>query len=139
MIKTLERKGKKKKCPHCFHEFKYSWLSLMNRDWVSAYSNDSKAVLVTSRLNSLMTNKFKLLVTEGEFEAKLKTLEESKGLSQHYNFSIRNEMRCPRCDKELTSRSNANYNSLLNSKLFYLDGMEFINDKGMYKISIVID
>lgn len=132
MNDILERIGKKRECPNCSYDLKYSWLSLINKEWVAFYSKAGDAVLVSEKLKKLST-------TEDFLEESISNYEKSCDFDKPHGFSLRNELKCPNCDYSLTSRSTEVFENIVNSRLIFLDGMVFINDEKTYKIKINIE
>lgn len=129
MKNTLKRVGKKRECPNCSHTLKYSWLSHINKNWVSLYSKAGNAVLVSNELA-------RLAVTEDELLKGILAYEKQHKIDTAYKFSVRNEMRCPSCNHPLTTRSSEEFKDLLEGRVVFLDGMIFINDEKEYQVEV---
>ena len=69
----------------------------------------------------------------------LQSMLNDRAKSSLYNFSLKNELRCPNCNIALTARENKNNEEILNSRAIYLDGMKYINDKGQFLIKIIVN
>ena len=93
------------------------------------YSNDGHTVLVSSEL-------MKSIGGEELLTSSIFGYEKKCNFDKHYRFSIRNEMKCPNCNYSLTKRASQNYTEIINSRLVFLDGMTFINDEKIYKVTI---
>ncbi|GDY27123.1 hypothetical protein [Agarivorans sp. Toyoura001] len=135
MVRILERSGKQRECPNCSFSLKYSWLSRLNRDLVSLYSLAGDAILVSESLRGLSDCCESPELTLGS--AVLSYLE-SRDLEVSYQFALRNELKCPKCNIALTSRSDDSYESILNSRPVFLNGMTFINDSGIYEVKVIV-
>ena len=132
MVNILERVGKKRECPNCSYTLKYSWLSLINKDWIALYSKAGDAVLVSSEVQKLFNSE--LALAKG-----ISNYEKQRNFDKAYQFSIKNEMKCPNCNFALTSRAGESFENIINGRLVFLDGMIFINDDKTYKVQVKIN
>jgi hypothetical protein len=108
---------------------KYSWLSRINKDWIALYSKSGDTVLVSKELA-------KLTVSEGELQKAVLAYEKQHNIDGLYNFSLRNELKCPNCSYPLTTRSNESFEDLIEGSIVFLESMTFINDDKKYKVEI---
>lgn len=129
MSNILKRVGKKRDCPNCLHTLKYSWLSHINKDWISLYSKAGDTVLVSKELTKFAVNENELLKGITDYEKQHK-------VDVAYAFSLRNEMRCPNCNHPLTTRSSEEFKDLIEGRVVFLEGMTFINDEKEYQVEI---
>jgi|GEM_PF-1403180 len=98
----LERVGKEISCPHCSYKLKYSWLSLIDKNWIGVYSSDGNVVLASNELMKSATE-------EKTLENNISDYEKKRNFDKPYKFSFRNEIRCPNCKHSLTSRHSENF------------------------------
>jgi DNA-directed RNA polymerase subunit RPC12/RpoP len=129
MSNILKRVGKKLSCPNCSHTLRYSWLSHINKDWISLYSKAGDTVLVSNELA-------KFAVDENELLKGISAYEKQHGIDPTHEFSLRNEMRCPNCNHPLTTRSIEEFKNLIEGRVVFLEGMTFINDEKEYQVEI---
>ncbi|WP_434985197.1 hypothetical protein [Vreelandella zhaodongensis] len=129
MTNIIKRVGKKINCPNCSHALKYSWLSRINKDWVSLYSKAGDAVLVSKELT-------RAAASEGELSKGVSIYEVKHGIDAVHQFSVRNEMKCPNCNYPLTSRSGEKFEDIVGGRVVFLEGMTFINDENEYRVEI---
>ncbi len=132
MENILERVGKKRECPSCSYTLKYSWLSLINKDWIALYSKAGDAVLVSPEVK-------KLFSSEDALAKGIPSYEKQRNFDKAYQFSVRNEMKCPSCGSALTSRCNESFEKIVNGRLVFLDGMTFINDDKKYRVQVIVN
>ena len=129
MENILRTVGKKRNCPSCSYVLKYSWLSRVNKNWISLYSNSGDTVLVSQELA-------KFAINEDQLADSIMDYEKEYGTGKWHGFSIRNEMRCPNCNQTLTTRSTAAFEELIGERVVFLDGMTFVNDEETYTVQI---
>lgn len=131
MGNILKRVGKRMNCPNCLHALNYSWLSRINKDWVSLYSKAGNAVLVSKKLA-------RVAASESELSKGVLIYEKQQKIDAAHQFSIRNEMKCPNCNYSLTSRASEEFKDIIEGRVVFLEGMAFINDDKEYRVEIDI-
>lgn len=122
-------------CRNCKFELKYTRLGGMNAPHVTVYSQNGRSVLYS---NILFDHFEKSENMEQDADVIINEFEQSLLGGCIHKFSIFNEMKCPNCNFSLTSRNGKKVSYLLDQKDVFLDGMTFVADDGVYKVSVSI-